>query len=393
MYKISNGMLDQAEIVLKDRWTYGPLELVFVKFPVGRYGALDSDERAREQLAFVDWNRHHHGGFVRDGEACEVFERLAPGVFKRGSPNVILVPESAGATELHHMLASLLPDRTLSALGVERKGADLWLNPWSKQEISASSALAIEDEFSRMVWARLAGRARLRRDAFSEESSLRLLAGDARLSMNRLYRVAMEREEEMGGHDSDRDPEWRSLSELQGEFFAKYPDLRETVTIRRPLYGGAIWDPNDPEDRDWVLEEAVHGLGEMPSIQPVVETLLSHPTHDDFSDRVSWIKEDFERAFYSKRARARVDLIETIDEFPAWDGDVPIGYDDVLFRDILAYFDQRDRRLLIAVRNGRTMGAIAESEGYADHAPVSRRLKEVRRRLARLLDMETPPEA
>jgi hypothetical protein len=123
MYKISNGMLDQAEIVLKDRWAYGPLELVFVNFPVGRYGALDSDERAREQLAFIDWNRHHHGGFVRDGEACEVFDRLAPGVFRRGSPNVILVPEYGGANELHFMLASLLPDQAQIEFGVKRGGA------------------------------------------------------------------------------------------------------------------------------------------------------------------------------------------------------------------------------------------------------------------------------
>ena len=45
MYKVSNGMLDQAETVLKDRWTYGPLELVFVKFDVRRRGPLASGAR------------------------------------------------------------------------------------------------------------------------------------------------------------------------------------------------------------------------------------------------------------------------------------------------------------------------------------------------------------
>ncbi len=391
MYKISNGMLDQAEIVLNNRWTYGPLELVFLKYDLARRAAQDSDQRAREQLALIDWNRHHHGGFIRDGDACKVMETLAPGVLKIESSNVILVPESSGATELHRMLASLLPDEALVRLGMERKPAHFWLNPWSRQEVSSTAARRIEDAFVGHMWGRLTGGGRLGRLAFSEDSSLRLLAGDPRLWMNRVYRVAMEREELMGGDDADRDPEWRPLEELRGEFLAKYPDLSETVTIRRPLYGGTIWDPNDPADREAVLDEAIHGLGEMGSIAPVVETLLSHPTHDDFSDRVSWIKTDFERAFYSKRSRVRVDLIETIDDFPVWEASERIGYDDVLFRDILAFYDERDRRLLIAVRNGKTISSIAEGEGYADHAPVSRRLKAVRKRLARLLGMRTPP--
>jgi hypothetical protein len=51
------------------------------------------------------------------------------------------------------------------------------------------------------------------------------------------------------------------------------------------------------------LDDAIAGAGVMESIDPVLELLCTHRTHEDFSSRLSWIKEDFERSFYSKRAQ------------------------------------------------------------------------------------------
>jgi hypothetical protein len=93
--------------------------------------------------------------------------------------------------------------------------------------------------------------------------------------------------------------------------------------------------------------------------------LLGSATHEDFSDRYSWVKEDFERTFYSKRSKIKVSLYEFIDECPVHDGVDTPGYQDILFRDVMGFFDERDRRIILALRQGRTQSEIAEQMGHS----------------------------
>ncbi len=121
------------------------------------------------------------------------------------------------------------------------------------------------------------------------------------------------------------------------------------------------------------------------SLEPVVEVLLGSAAHEDFSERYSWVKEDFERAFYSKRSKVKVRLHEFIDECPVHDGSDTPGYENVLFRDLMAFFDQRDRTIILALRQGKTQSAIAEQLGHSGHASVSRRIKAIENKMRQLL--------
>ena len=123
----------------------------------------------------------------------------------------------------------------------------------------------------------------------------------------------------------------------------------------------------------------------MESLDPLIELLHRHRTPEDFSSRYSWVKEDFERSFYSKRAKLKVDLIETIDDFPASHSGDHDGYGRVLFRDIVAFLDHRERRLMLALRQGRTISEIAACDGLTGHAAVSRRVKALKRKIKALL--------
>jgi hypothetical protein len=116
----------------------------------------------------------------------------------------------------------------------------------------------------------------------------------------------------------------------------------------------------------------------MESLDPAIETLHSHRVHEDFSDRYSWIKEDFERSFYSKRAKLKVSLVETQD-----------GYERVLFRDVLAFLNSSERHLVIALRSGKTTTEIAcEAKS---HAAVLRRVKKLQAKVKRCSSKQCAP--
>jgi len=134
-----------------------------------------------------------------------------------------------------------------------------------------------------------------------------------------------------------------------------------------------------------VLDDALTGAGVIESLEPVIELLQSQRAHEDFSNRASWIKEDFERSFYSKRAKFKVELVETLDDAPVWSTDECDGYGEILFRDLLAALNVKERKLLLAVRMGRTVSDIAAAEGLSGHASISRRISVLKTRVQTLL--------
>ena len=381
MYVFSNAFTRQAEIVQKDHWDRGPLELVFVNRPP------DASTRIDLEVFAVMWNSGYDGGFIRDGKISDELERIIPGLMEFESPHVFLVPSVEGHTELHFMLLSVVPANVVQRYGIRKERANLWLlplrHPEQRWDAIADRTISAFHEF---IWSRLARTKRCRYEFFSKDSPIKLLADDSRYWMSRLYRIALARRENMPVTEHE-DEWWEPLEQLKEEFAQWLPadSDHENFFIRRPRMGGALWDMHDEEECEEVVEEMLDGCGLMEPIDPILDVIQSQPAHEDFSERYSWIKEDFERSFYSKRSRVRVTLIETIDEFPAWEHGEAEGYADVLFRDVLARFNRSDRELLIALRHGKTTSEIARECGYKSHSHISRRLAIVKERLRRLL--------
>ena len=149
---------------------------------------------------------------------------------------------------------------------------------------------------------------------FSSSSSLRLLAGDTGYWMHRRYRIAMERREATFEPVKD-DPHWRPLAELHSAVMAAIPEgERDWYEVRRPHYGGDVWNEDDPVKRREVLNEAIDGAGVVDFLEPVIELFHARRAHEDFSARYSWIKEDFERQSSIRSERHEGGLIETLDD-------------------------------------------------------------------------------
>ena len=396
MRAISNAMLWQMEVVQKNRWALGPLELVFIDEPLpgsaAKFAAPGMEGKKFSGLEFdsmvYQWNQSASGGWIRSEDVVDYLAAIHPRLNQRENPNLIFVPRRPdGLTQLHIMLASLLPDSAFARLNMERESANIGLNLVGIRLLPDGCAELIEREFSRYIWKKISPAARTNASFFSPSSSLRLLAGDMTFWMHRIYRIAMERREVMFEPVKKEDKGWKPLSELHDAVMDTIPESeREQYEVRRPLYGGDVWNEVDPVDRRKVLDEAIDGLGVMDSLAPVIELLHARRAHEDFSERYSWIKEDFERQFYSKRAQLKVELIETLDDAPVWASTDNEGYGHALFRDVMAWLDLRERKLLLALRMGRTATEIATIEGLAGHASISRRIARLKRKLASLLD-------
>lgn len=381
MFVISKAHFDQLDIVQKDRWDQGPIEFIFLPEP-----EVDRPEFVGHQ---VRWNTWFRACTMRPGESLEFFQRLWPSIAKSGNPNKFIVPSIGEYTELHAMLASVVPSATLARYGIkEKRKANFWLHPLGFDDDEPSPrayARAASRAFSAYLWPRLVRRSGLRMPDFSPRSSLRLLADDSRYWMNRLYRVAIARAEGFEEADQD-DDRWRPIETFEKRARAALPDLDWSLfEFRRPLKGGYLWWPDDQDECDAVIDEMLSGHAVMDSITPVVDALLSQGAHEDFAETYSWIKDSFERSFYHRRAKLKVSLVQTTDDAPCWDADEPSGYDAVLFRDVLAMLDLKDRHLVIGLRHGENLSSLARASGLRSHAGLARRLKALRARLKTVL--------
>lgn len=377
MRSISNAFFHQAEVTQVDRWEHGPLELAF----------LPEQGASRMELSahIHDWNSTQRSGFLRSGRSLEGLKPFVPYLEERRNPNMILVPTYMGNSELDVMLAGLLPDEVLASAGLERRRALMGLM-YMHHDLPADYGARARAAFSKYIWKRLCPLARLSEGAFSARSPLRLLAGDTPFWAHRLYRLALARRDDFFEPTTHEDESWTPLAELRHKILAALPEHeRHLFDVQRPLMGGDVWDEFDAAEREEVVQSAIDGDGVLESIEPVIQLLHQHRTHDDFSSANSWIKEDFERSFYSKRAKLKVDLMETVDDAPAYALEPSEQYESVLFRDVIAVLDQKERRLIIALRLGKNASTIAREAGLRGHASVSRRIAALKAKVERLL--------
>lgn len=400
MKAMFQDMLQQLEVVDSTWSDEGPIEIVFVDESA-------CDETSSGVLA-ARWNMTFRGGRARPPNLLDgVAKQFFPRIMDVPSPNIFFAPVAHGFSELHAMLASLLPDQVLEKYNLPRMNPGFWLWPileaekisWTgiERKLSDETIQAHQREsltrfanripvaFRETIWRYIMPSRRYRIDAFATGSSLRLLADDTSFWMNRLYRMAIARYE---GAKTATDANFKSFPKLNEFANQLPPEKRAAVRVLRPKETTILWDVEDPNERNAILEEAISGRDAVESLEPVLEVLRSKMVTEDFSERYSWVKEDFERQFHRRRSKIKVSLIETEDDLPVWNAHEPEGFDNLLLRDVLCFFDEKDRHLILAIRQGKTISEISKRLGHNGHAAVSRRLKKIRRYLKKLLSYE-----
>jgi hypothetical protein len=229
MIAISNAFFYQLEVVQKDRWSLGPLEIAFVG---GSTPPPSVAERIKLDLALNEWNRTCAGGDIRPRDTFEVVAAHVPGIEHRQNPNIIFAPlTEAGNSELHVMLASLLPDAELHAAGLERSRANISLLLAGRYQLPRSYAPRVEQAFARYIWSKIAPARRYDPAFFSRQSPLRLLAGDARFWMQRIYRIGLDRRETCFTPTTHENGGWKPLEELRAAVYESIPEETASGTL------------------------------------------------------------------------------------------------------------------------------------------------------------------
>jgi hypothetical protein len=151
-----------------------------------------------------------------------------------------------------------------------------------------------------------------------------------------------------------------------------------------PRMGGELWrgEEDAAEIVDWVVDEA----DSQGRLRGILDAVRSHRVADDFSDRWTFAREDFERKLYRKRSKVKVRFVELTDTIPVQGPETDI-VDRIVFGDFLALLNERDREVVVLLYSGVTnLTEVADIMGYRNHSPVSKRLTRIREQAARFFD-------
>ena len=154
--------------------------------------------------------------------------------------------------------------------------------------------------------------------------------------------------------------------------------ILEGAIAASPRCGGTLWD-----GEAWaaeVVEEVVEAADAGGRLRAILDAVRSNRVEDDFSDRWSFAREDFERKLYRKRNKVRVRFVELTDTIPVQGPETEVE-GNLVVGDFLALLDEREQQVVVLLRSGYTkLGEVASVLGYKNHSAVSKYLARVRRK-------------
>lgn len=358
-----------------------PIE--YVRVPLHRPGpaASDAEMKAYYEVAnfIAEWNYAWEAGHLRP----DMLQRI-PDPLRWLPPNpevnLCLVTDigQRSGYDIYQPLYHLLPRDVLTKHGLPLLKQGHWPfsvpDVWADHILPSDADQRLAQAFAAHVWSHLTRGSSL--NAFSADEPLRLLAHNLDFWLPHIDTVATRRMAAFPRVEIANEKEASLLAEARR-------DLPAEVEINRPLKGGYVWLGED-EARE-ATRELVEVADQHGHLRGIIDAIRSHRV-EDFSERWSFAREDFERKLYGKRVRrVKISFVELHDTIPVHGRDAEV-HEDLLWGDLIAVVDPKERRIVVCLRNGVTrVGDIAKELGYANHSPVSKRLAHIRREAARYL--------
>lgn len=338
-------------------------------------------DRTPEISVFIsEWNISWESAKLR----YRLFEDRIPEEFrwisKYKHDNIYLIPRIQPSNYYAYVpILHLLPLRLLKLykLPILRKGN--WpfsLRDWGVEKLLPKDCNErLSRAFALYIWPLINSGSKL--NAFSSSDPIKLLAHNSDYWLPYINCVIENRLREFPR------VEYESIEqkELIESIRSKAPD---DISINRPLKGGHIWLG---EDDAWtVAKEIIETADAKGNLRGIIHAIKSNRVEEDFSDRWSFEREDFERKLYNKRAKIKVKFVELTDTIPVQGPESEI-HDNILWEDFLALLDTKEKQIVILLRNGYTKhGEISQILGYANHSPISKALKGIRRKLEKYIE-------
>lgn len=358
-----------------------PLPLEFVTFRIPRPRSPLNEESARVHLKVTEWNAQWEAGPYRAFDDDDLPEPLAflrdLDTDKDPTTDIVLIPDDGNLYHRWGPLYHLLPRRTVESFGLPLIHRGVWPvmgMAWGRDEIRAAQENALARAVAQHLWSHGLGKAKSPLSAFSKDDSLRVLSHDLgfwRSHFEILMRKYGRERGRVRREDGDTDPE--SLE-------TPHPDVRYEM----PRFGTEVW--TGEAEASEVTRDLIELADQRGRLRAVIDAIRSNRVEEDFSKRWSAEREDFERKLYRKRNKVKVSFVELDESIPYFDAETEVE-DNMLYRSLMTVVQPKDRHVVVCLHNGITRAReIADRLGYSNHSPVSKALKRIRRKAAKLLD-------
>ena len=331
-------------------------------------------------MGIAQWNVAYESADLR----YQIFRKKIPKRWgwleKFNDQNVYLLPRGAEHTyQAYSPLFHLLPRATLERFGLPllKKGGWPYTSTWAsdQEHIPADFRVRLGAAFAQHVWPLIDSGSKL--SAFSQSDSLKLLAHNLDFWLPYAYQVAEERLKVYGRVKCESTEQAQLLKKIQGKM---PPDAR----TERPRKGGAVWWGE--EDAWLATQELLHAADAQGRLRGIVDAIRSNRVEDDFSNRWSYAREDFERKLFKKRRKVQIRFVELDDTVPVHGPDSEVE-ENLLFEDLMGLCDVKERKVIVLLRKGTTkLGDISKELGYANHSPISKALARIRAKAERMLE-------
>jgi hypothetical protein len=342
--------------------------------------AGDDSRLAIEGMA-AQWNMLWESGHLRGELLRSKLPKKLRWLSRFKNANLYLLPHTGeNKYEIFQPLYQLIPWSTLSFHKLPPMRRPVWpplMYDHLRQALLPKDVdRRLSVAFAHHIWPLLCSGSSIR--SFRDREPLTLLAHNLNFWLPFVYKVAEDRLEKLGRCDFD-DAKQRALYMKQKD---KYP---KSISLQRPLHGGVIWEGE--QDAWQATKELVEMADRQGRLRGIIDAINSNRVQDDFSDRWSYAKEDFERRLYRKRAKIRVHFVELDNAVPVHAPTSELD-ENLLWEDFIALCDRKERRVVVCLKKGVTqVGEISKILGYANHSPVSKTLANIRRKAKRYFEL------
>jgi len=294
-----------------------------------------------------------------------------------GDINVVFLPRTSMRYHEYAPLVHLLPRRTLQKFGIPLLRGGQW--PFMADYAGTAHLLPhdfqqrLQRAWASTVWPHLDSGSTL--GAFSTDEPLQLLAHNLDFWVPAVTTMIQDR---LSDHSEiDKGPLPATIPLEDGSTL-------EGAVPAHPRAGGQIWFGED--DARQAVAETVEAADNTGQLREIIDAVRSNRVIDDFSNRWSFAREDFERKLYSKRSKVGVRFVELTDTIPVQAPESEI-VGNLVTNDFLTVLDARNRQIVVLLNSGLTNRTeIAELLGYANHSTVSKRLVQIRKAAAAFFD-------
>jgi hypothetical protein len=346
--------------------------------------AASRDDEIKKSVAIAEWNMLWESAqfrrrFFDDDDLTPDLMAIA----ERGDQNIVLVPRTRTRYHEYAPLFHLIKRGTLERFGLPLLRAGQW--PFVAQTHDMSTYLPDDFEqrlalaWGSTVWRHLNSGSPV--SAFSLDDPIRLLAHNLDFWVPPVAEVIEQTLREFPLVAPDED-----AGDLPTDVRLSDGSILEGAVPGWPRKGGDIW--TGEEMAGWAVEDVIEQADGTGQLRGIMDAVRSNRVVEDFSDRWSYAREDFERKLYRKRNKTAVKFVELTDTIPVQGPDTELEVTNrLVFADFMALLDAKERQVVILLSSGYTkLTDIAGAMGYANHSPISKKLAKIRKQAEAFFD-------